>query len=314
MSPDVPSPSVMELDTGPGLGLRQAREQANLSIEEVAARLHLDTRTLGRLEADNYDALPAPTFVRGYLRSYARLLDIAPEPIIDSFDRRGLEPPPLVADISTSGDEARSTDTPMRMATAAIIVVSIAFVGLSWQARDLIPWPDFGGGEEATSATTEPLIPELRAQGGGELTLPALRSENTDLTAPLDPGAGAPALRSEEGPLAPVNTESTADTTATTTEDTTVTEATTASGSGVAGVGHLVLRVRRDSWIEVYDREGERLYYSTARAGDAIDLRAAEPLKVLLGFAAGVQVEYNGQSFDPSPHTARGLARFSLGG
>ena len=56
------------------------------------------------------------------------------------------------------------------------------------------------------------------------------------------------------------------------------------------------------------------LHFHDVQAGDSIDLRAAEPMKVLLGFAAGVQVEYNGQSYDPSPHTARGLARFSLGG
>ena len=89
----------------------------------------MDTRTVGNLEADSYDDLPAPTFVRGYLRSYARLLELPAQPLIDSFDRRGLEPPPLVADI-TSSEEVKSTDVPMRLATGLIIVVLLAGVAL----------------------------------------------------------------------------------------------------------------------------------------------------------------------------------------
>ena len=113
------------LDSGPGERLRNAREAISLSIEEVAARLHLDTRTISNLETDSYEDLPAPTFVRGYLRSYARLLNIDPEPIIDGFNRCGLEPPPLVADISTS-EEINAADPTMRFATIVVVVVLLA--------------------------------------------------------------------------------------------------------------------------------------------------------------------------------------------
>ena len=83
--------------------------------------------------------------------------------------------------------------------------------------------------------------------------------------------------------------------------------------SAPPGVGRVVLRVRSSSWIEVYDGAGERLYYSTGQAGDTIDVQGSEPIKVLLGFADGVQVEYNGQAFDSERYTTRGLARFQLG-
>ena len=58
-----PLANVVEIDAGAGQRLRQGRENVNLSVEEVAARLHLDTRTIWYLEADQYDELPAPTLL-----------------------------------------------------------------------------------------------------------------------------------------------------------------------------------------------------------------------------------------------------------
>ena len=86
----------VEERVGPGRRLSDTRQAANLSLGEVASRLHLDLDTIRALEADDYDRLPAPTFVRGYLRGYARLLDLPPGPILEAFDQRGLTPPELV--------------------------------------------------------------------------------------------------------------------------------------------------------------------------------------------------------------------------
>lgn len=304
------------MDAGPGQHLRRARDEATLSIEEVAARLHLDTRTVGNLEADNYDELPAPTFVRGYLRSYARLLDIPPAPIIDGFDRRGLEPPPLVADIATS-EEAKSTDMPMLAATLVIVVVLLGGVIIWWQSQFGASWPGVDATPEVAVVEGDNPIPQLRLDTDLQVRLPALREQGasgtTDSTGvvqlgDVDSGASVSATESDSKIDATDGTGQLA-------EEPQPEQATGPDNlAQVPGVGHLVLRVRRDSWIEVYDRDGERLYYSTARGGDSIELRAAEPLKVLLGFARGVQVEYNGRPYDPAPHTARGLARFSLGG
>ena len=58
---------------GPGPQLREARQRANFSLEDVSTELHLNADTLRALEEDRFDGLPAPAFVRGYIRSYARL-------------------------------------------------------------------------------------------------------------------------------------------------------------------------------------------------------------------------------------------------
>ncbi len=328
-----PLANVVEIDAGPGQRLRQGREHVNLSVEEVAARLHLDTRTVRCLEADQYEDLPAPTFVRGYLRSYARLLNLAAQPIIDAFDRRGLEPPALIPDISTS-EETTSTDAPMRLATASIIIMLLAGVVLWWNAEVGTNWL-VGSPDEAaltTPAQLEPSQPRIEPD--------AAREPQTEEQSVAEAAAALPTPAAIPPPNATTRTVATAavPTTGTVTAPP-ATAAGTAAGqqapsasgalpqpiAGAAqgpaaavapaagGVGHLVIRVRRDSWVEVYDRGGERLYYSTGKAGDTIDVRGAEPLDVLVGFSEGVRVEYNGQPVDLSPHTTRGLARFKLG-
>ena len=121
-------------DKGPGERLREARMAADLSLEEMSARLHLDRRRIEFLEADDYAQLPAPTFVRGYLRSYARLLDLPPGPIIEAFDRRGFAPPALIADIATQA-ETRSTDLWVVSVTVGIGTLLVVLAAVWFQTQ-----------------------------------------------------------------------------------------------------------------------------------------------------------------------------------
>ncbi len=63
-------------DRGNGERLRKAREAAGLSVADVAQRLKMPARVVESLEAGDWDRLDAPVFVRGQLRSYARLLGV----------------------------------------------------------------------------------------------------------------------------------------------------------------------------------------------------------------------------------------------
>ena len=116
----------------PGRRLREAREQLGLSLEDVSARLHLDRHIIEKLEADEFGQLPAPTFIRGYLNSYARFLELPLRPIIEAFDSHKLKPPLLIADIATS-QETRSSDLLMRLATGVIITLSVLLSVVWWQ-------------------------------------------------------------------------------------------------------------------------------------------------------------------------------------
>src|SRR5579862_4584746 len=59
-----------------GAHLRALREHAQLSLDDVATQLKLSRRQVMAIESDSFDALPGPTFIRGFIRDYARLLRV----------------------------------------------------------------------------------------------------------------------------------------------------------------------------------------------------------------------------------------------
>lgn len=71
---------------GPGKRLQAARTAANIPLESVALALHLTTQMVSDLENDNYARFAGHTFIRGYLRNYARLLGLSPDELIASFN------------------------------------------------------------------------------------------------------------------------------------------------------------------------------------------------------------------------------------
>ncbi len=72
---------------GPGLILRTARERLNLNLVQVAAKMHLSPRIIQALEADNYEMIANFTFVRGYLRAYARVLNLSGDELVQAFNQ-----------------------------------------------------------------------------------------------------------------------------------------------------------------------------------------------------------------------------------
>jgi cytoskeleton protein RodZ len=75
------------LDTGLGLGdrLRSARRARAMSIDQAARALHLEEAILQALEDERFAELGAPVFVRGHLRSYARLLGLAEDGVLEAY-------------------------------------------------------------------------------------------------------------------------------------------------------------------------------------------------------------------------------------
>ena len=74
-------------DGAPGALLGAAREAQNLSVADVARQLKLSRAQVEALEAGDYEQLPGPVFVRGFIRNYARLLKLDPEPLLRSAAR-----------------------------------------------------------------------------------------------------------------------------------------------------------------------------------------------------------------------------------
>jgi cytoskeleton protein RodZ len=75
------------LQNKPGAKLALIRQQKGYSAEYVAGKLHLRVNIIELLEADDYYNMPEAVFIKGYLRAYAKLLDMVPEPFIETFNQ-----------------------------------------------------------------------------------------------------------------------------------------------------------------------------------------------------------------------------------
>ncbi|RFA30547.1 hypothetical protein CAI21_05745 [Alkalilimnicola ehrlichii] len=72
---------------GPGRLLREAREGKQLSLHAVADALHLRVAVVQALEGDRYDELPPATFSKGYLKAYAKLVEVPEADVLAAFER-----------------------------------------------------------------------------------------------------------------------------------------------------------------------------------------------------------------------------------
>ena len=77
--------------------------------------------------------------------------------------------------------------------------------------------------------------------------------------------------------------------------------------------GELTLKFSSDSWAEVYDASGQRLFYDVGAASSAHTMKGQAPLRVILGNASGVAVEFNGRpALIPAGAQPDGSTRFTI--
>jgi len=126
---------------GCGVLLREARERAGLAIEEVAGRLKMPSRVLKAIEDEKWEQLGAPVFVRGQLRSYARLLNVDIEAFIQKAQLQRVQPAQLVSRSHTPRYQ-RVLESVARRAVYVVLTAAIAvpvWVAYQWDLEDGSP-------------------------------------------------------------------------------------------------------------------------------------------------------------------------------
>jgi cytoskeleton protein RodZ len=117
----------------PGLQLSSIRQQRGYTLEYVANKLHLRTRIIELIENGDFDLLPEPVFIRGYLRAYAKLLGVSPEPFLAIYNSQfSVEKKPERA-LWQSKRESRKAEHFIRWFTMAFAAGVLVAVGLWWQ-------------------------------------------------------------------------------------------------------------------------------------------------------------------------------------
>jgi len=280
----VPEPEAF----GAGAQLRAAREAAGLSLDQVAQQLKLAPRQVRALEEENFGMLPGRTFTRGFMRNYARLLNLDPDLLVahlpDAAHAPSLESPPLHSTGTTMAElptaHARAPSFGRWLIPLVLVASIVAAAGYEWYRGRPV-----GVAAPPRSAETAPPA--------------APNTSTTPLPNPVAPDSGAPA------PAAPPATsgQSAPDGTAQ-----------PASAPQAAGAADAVLVVRYEgpSWTEIRDSAGRMLISRLVDADSVEPFDGAPPFSIVIGNARAVTLVYRGQPVDLTPYTRLNVARLVL--
>ena len=160
-----------------GAQLRAAREAQAYSVAEVAERLFLSSSQVNAIEQGSYEHLPAEVFVKGYLRSYAKLLKLDPVQILAQY-QPPVEALPEEFGIEPSGLAPKSLLERLPDVPGSVVWVAIAALGLVLLTTVIYFASGTDTAEEPTPALAEP---GLDQQSGLDVTQPpAIAADDVD--------------------------------------------------------------------------------------------------------------------------------------
>ncbi|MBF8708775.1 helix-turn-helix domain-containing protein [Pseudomonas putida] len=335
----------------PGELLRQARENRDWSQAEVARKLNLTVSSLNHVETGAFDKLPGHTFARGYIRAYAKLMDLDQAALVEAFDRytgthaKGSD----VHSLGRIEEPVRLSHNILRGVSLLLLVAVVGGGFVWWQDQGSLRGKDLAKialehvevesadgttqihpldepEDQAVSAGQQPeSAPLPLEQGAAEqpaaaeqapaspaLAATAAAVPNPAQQAPVPPVASAPAAA--PAPVAPVAPAPAPAAVAPATPVAAVAAAEPAAPAVVpAGSAKVAIQFVADCWTQVTDGNGKVLFSAIKRKGDNLELTGKPPFSVRLGFARGAQVSYNGQAVDVAPFTSGETARLKLG-
>jgi cytoskeleton protein RodZ len=280
----------------PGPQLRAVREKMGLTVGDVAQSIKFSPRQIEALERDDLGALPpGPTFMRGFIRSYAKLLRIDAEPLLDLLPR---EVPVETSELAPP--ERLGTRLPMPghkrgwMPVVAIAALTVALAALAVHY--------FYRGEPKPSSTRQSPVAAIELAAAPASVTPP--STAVVPTAPV-PSNVAP---TEPVPANPV--------TASISDAPAVAKAPPASPTRDAPVRahehQLIFMFDDKSWVEVKDASQAIIFSQINMAGTRQVVSGSPPFDLVIGNASLVHLQYDGHPVDLAPDTRAEVARLTL--
>jgi cytoskeleton protein RodZ len=304
-----------------GATLAAERERQGLSRADAAQRLHMSPTQVEALERGDYASLPRGTFLRGFVRNYAKVLGLEAEPLLAMLaEGAPRDPAPRIVvptqNIRFDPLGERLSSPYVKAATLAFVAVAIAFAAMYWVmfVRPKPPArqphePVAASPAEAVPAPAIPSPPPAQAEPLAGTEPPAAKPA----PAVAQPAAPAPD-RSAPGKAAgalPAAALSSSTSTSTSTQPARLADA--AAKPAKAGSRKAIhFHFAGDSWVEIRDANGKVLFQRLNPAGTDADFAARAPLDVVVGNAPEVRMTLDGADFPLEPHTEVAVARFTL--
>jgi cytoskeleton protein RodZ len=307
---------------GPGQILRQARERADLSCQDIADKIKLKKSLIEDIEQDNYDTNISLTYVRGYLKLYAKHVKVAESEVLSAFEKISTQKKAPAQLQSFSRKVAIQANDDKLMLVTYLIAAAIIALGIIWWVQQSPTGPttsDVGNSlevakeilaiDETLTADPDILMTELEPEPSISTNMNqdgnVLSSESAD--SPLDeklietieePNVDYPSINEEA------------------VEDTIIlSEQSDVLGKSVTELAtpvELIFEFSGDCWMNLSDATGENIAYGVKVKGRVMPVTGIPPFVVTLGAPEVVKIRYAGESIDMSLLPSGQIANFDL--
>ncbi|TMN71674.1 DUF4115 domain-containing protein [Pseudoalteromonas sp. S1727] len=280
-----------------GQTLKSSREQANVSLEELAKNLKLSVLQLQRLENDEHHLIGPATFVKGYAKSYCREFNLDTATILALFPEPQETLKKTKMQSFSKRTEKEAHDNRLMLVSYAILAIVIGSSALWW-------W------QNSAPIDKQVITPALNNVPESSADLP----QQKPVTAPL-------AQLEQAGPDEAEDDFSTATDEqldeqqaihADTTESEVIASEATIQQPHSDGLGTIVMHFNEESWVEIHDGKGDKVAFGVKKAGYEMTVSGHLPFSVVLGKHQVVDITLDGEKIDISNFPKNRLAKFNL--
>lgn len=328
-----------------GVILKAAREARGMSVADVATALHLRPSIVKDIEADDFSNISSTTYVRGYVKNFARIVEADKQQVEACLARQapGVSQPTMQSFSRKTVRQAR--DSRYQMVTWLVIIILLALMVFWWLQTSKFfnsAGVDFSKptAEEVAASSAEtasmgqipieerrlssaeqsvndPLANDQPANDQPASDLLANESGAQELVAQAQAGEPAAAEQAQTQTQTQTPTQAPSDSGAQTnpaTDAASVDAQNTQAGQSTpaAGQASVELALSADCWIQVKDASGKVLLADLRKAGQAVSLSGKAPFKLILGAPQAVTVTFNGEAVGLDEFPAGKVARFTL--
>ena len=294
----------------PGTILRAARERAGLSLGDVAARLRMGVRQVDALERGDYAALPTGTFLRGFVRNYAKAVNVDGAQAIRLLEHSNTEAARLkAATIIVPSQEIhiRGGGSRLALPKARIVIfagVMLLLAGAVWYWWEYVR-PNLAQGVSAIPVATSEAV-RLEAA----VAVPVENGPPGEVGNPVNSNA---TFARGDIDVVPSLSPAAMDASAAARPVTPPAPRVKVAGAGSASPDHVLgFTFSGESWVDVTDANGQTLLSRHYHAGEAGEVSGTAPLSVVIGNAQVTRMAYNGKEIELAPYTRVSVARVTV--
>lgn len=288
-----------------GVALKKAREAKQLSTKDVSDAIHLSDKQVNALESHHFSALPEPMITRGFIRSYAKFLDIPHEPLLDNY--RELVPNDAVSSLVVTANVnqvySEGHQRSWLMYVLGSIVIAL-FLVVWYYYMDKMPEAD------TEISVAERNIVETTQKGGFEpITIEPQVKEAA--SKPITKNVDKLVVTKPAEASMPLTKKTAIEAVAVNQTDVVVAQV-VAQSFNSAAEDALSMIFPEESWLSVRDQHGKVVFKQLMTAGTRKDMHITKPFKLTIGNAINVTVSYAGSMIDLSESTRSNVARVKV--